>query len=146
MSFERRNASPSENFNDFNIGQLLYRLSFSKKKIVRDMEKVNKKLIQNKYDILFNETCIKEELLPNYTNLRLHDPVAKEQQFTVDYRRDLLKFQLRQCQENTATIESELEQLNISFAENIEDANLRTAMSKKLQNIYNNFEQAPKNA
>ena len=73
MSFERRNASQLENFNDFNIGQLLYRLSSSKKKkIVRDLEKVNKKLIQNKYDILFNETCIKEELLPKYIYIYIY--------------------------------------------------------------------------
>ena len=43
----------------------------SDRNLVRKLETLNKRLIQNNYNILFNETCIKEKLLPKYTTLRV---------------------------------------------------------------------------
>ena len=35
----------------------------------RNIEKINKKLVSLTYSIIFNETCLRERLLPTYTNI-----------------------------------------------------------------------------
>ena len=44
----------------------------------RTLEKLEKKFILNKLHLEFNEICIKEDLLPNYTNIRTHDVLILE--------------------------------------------------------------------
>ena len=41
----------------------------SVKKLYRTLEKQSKKLISTNLHLLFNETCIKENLLPTYNDL-----------------------------------------------------------------------------
>ena len=129
MSEDRRNASQNA-FNAPTIGELLHQLSVFNKSLVRKLEKCNKKLIQNKYDILFNETCINEELLPKYTNIRLHDPVAKEEKFTDEYRKELIKFQLEKHKAERDKITLNVQQLKDSIAENIGNNDLKNKYLK----------------
>ena len=49
----------------------LYRLPEELIKLFRRFEQVKKKVINAKWSIVFNETCIKENLWPNFTNLKL---------------------------------------------------------------------------
>lgn len=51
------------------IGNLIHLLQAEEKKTVRSIEKLNKKLINNEYAVIFNNFCIKENLLPHYTNI-----------------------------------------------------------------------------
>ena len=37
--------------------------------ILRKMENIQRKMIKCKWSLVFNNTCIKENLLPTYTNL-----------------------------------------------------------------------------
>jgi len=53
MVNDDRNASQ-----DFNYGHLINQLNPNTRKLVRKLEKLNKKLINNEYGILFNKTCI----------------------------------------------------------------------------------------
>ena len=39
---------------------------------IRKVEKARNVFINNKYGIIFNETCIKEGLLPKYTNIYIY--------------------------------------------------------------------------
>ena len=52
-----------------NLGQLLNLVTNEKKVKIRTLEKFHKSLITNAYGIIFNRTCIKERLLPNFTNI-----------------------------------------------------------------------------
>ena len=51
------------------IGQLIFHLPTEKKQKIRRMEKMNKKISSVKSSLIFNRTCIKENLLPKYTNI-----------------------------------------------------------------------------
>ena len=72
------NYDPDENFfnNDenLNFGQLLHPLEPSIKSSVRRYEKLIKSRVSLSYGVLFNETCIKEGLLPVYTDIRKKRP------------------------------------------------------------------------
>ena len=58
----------TNNFNNFrNFGQFLNTLDVSLKQIIRKKENLINKLNRVKSAILFNETCLNEKLLPNYT-------------------------------------------------------------------------------
>ena len=57
---------------EMNIGALIFDLEQPTKKLIRNIEKFEKKLIHLKYDLVFNETCIREQLLPRYTNIYIY--------------------------------------------------------------------------
>lgn len=54
------------------FGELLFQLSPDAKKIVRGIEALNQKIINTEYAVIFNETCLKENLLPVYTNIYIY--------------------------------------------------------------------------
>ena len=69
-------------------------LNPQEKAFFRKLEKVQTKIIKCKYSIIFNKTCLKENIFPRYSNLRLHDQAARNQQFTLEFRSNLIKFQI----------------------------------------------------
>ena len=58
------------NYDELNLGQILFMLPIEIKNKIRKLEKAQSVFINNKYGIIFNETCIKEGLLPKYTNIQ----------------------------------------------------------------------------
>ena len=54
------------------IGQLIFHLPAEKKQKIRRIEKINKKIASVKCSLVFNRTCIKENLLPKYTNIYVY--------------------------------------------------------------------------
>ena len=61
-------AKRVENYHDdLNLGGILFMLPTEIKNKIRKLEKAHNVFINNKYGIIFNETCIKERLLPKYT-------------------------------------------------------------------------------
>ena len=53
------------------LGELLTQLNDASKQIVRSLEKVQKKLVNIRNAVIFNETCLEEGLLPKYSNIPL---------------------------------------------------------------------------
>ena len=51
------------------LGTLLFNLPVERRKSVRDLEKISTKIIKTKCSLLFNSTCLKNDILPNYTNI-----------------------------------------------------------------------------
>ena len=51
------------------IGQLLFQLPLPERKLFRDLENNELKIVRSHTSQKFNTCCIKEGLLPNYTNL-----------------------------------------------------------------------------
>ena len=88
-------------------------LSSSEVKLFRDFEKVQCKLARNESSRVFNETCLREGLLPTYTNVRLHDNAARNEQFTVKFRQQLIKRQLENSQTIYQTLKTKADQLHI---------------------------------
>ena len=51
------------------LGSLIFNLAPERRKSVRELEKVSIKLIKQKCSLLFNSTCLKEDILPTYTKI-----------------------------------------------------------------------------
>ena len=51
------------------LGELIHTLQPSIKKLVRDFERRSFKLCKQKISVLFNQTCLNEDILPKYTNI-----------------------------------------------------------------------------
>ena len=63
-----RNRSPSL----INFGALLHRLNTTNKSLVRNLEKMYKKQVQVFYGLIFNRTCLLENILHKYTNIYIY--------------------------------------------------------------------------
>ena len=50
-----------------NFGNLLYNVPGELKKLYRKLEGNQKKVIRAKWSIAFNNVCLRENILPNYT-------------------------------------------------------------------------------
>ena len=53
------------------LGALISGLPASSKKLVRDFEKVSLKTVRAKCSVNFNEICLREKILPKYSNIIL---------------------------------------------------------------------------
>ena len=54
------------------LGSLLFNLPAERRKCVRELEKISTKIIREKCSLLFNSTCLKEDILPKYTNIYIY--------------------------------------------------------------------------
>ena len=92
-----------------NFGEVLYNLPFDLKSKFRKLENNSKKLILSKWSIVFNETCLKENLLPIYSNFRHHDPALARTKRTIDYKKYLIDRQINLHKKKISDLEKEIE-------------------------------------
>ena len=59
-------------FSLLTFGELLYPLNNDLKNQIRNFEKQKKQILSAKYGILFNQTCLNEELNPTCTNIYIY--------------------------------------------------------------------------
>ena len=97
--------------NGISFGKLIYSLRKKEKKLVRNIEKLLYKYNSAETAIKFNEICLKEGLLPKYSELRLHDPAARKEKNTHNFRRSLVCRQLQIKKQERLTISNELHSL-----------------------------------
>ena len=71
--------------------ELLHQVPEELRRTFRLYESTSKKLINLKWSITFNTTCLKENILPNYSRIRHHDPAVASTTATVKYRRYLIE-------------------------------------------------------
>ena len=76
------------------IGELLFSLTPDQRTVVRRYESETKKLNNVRNAVVFNELCIKENLLPKYSNINLHDRAVQHEDFVTDFRKRLTSEQL----------------------------------------------------
>ena len=55
----------------YNYGQYINQFPPNTIKVIREFERVQKKICRHKMSIMFNEICINEEMLPKYTSIYL---------------------------------------------------------------------------
>ena len=72
------------------FGNLISTLPQEDKACCRKLENLRKKLINNEYAVVFNEICLRENLLPRYTDVRLYDEAVRNNATTLEYRRALV--------------------------------------------------------
>ena len=79
-----------------NFGSVLFNHKEDNKKIIRNIESLNKKIINAKLSVLFNKTCISNNLLPSYTNIHLNREAVKRRKFTLEFREHLVRNELQE--------------------------------------------------
>ena len=99
-----------------NLGTLLHNLSSENKLTIRKLEKLNRKISKCETAIIFNRQCIQEDILPKYSNIRLHDPAARKQKFTKEFRKNLVQLQLKNKEKNLEKLKGKVNQLYSMYA------------------------------
>ena len=118
-----------------NFGQLLFRLNNQDRSLVRNLEKLYRKQIQSSYGVVFNETCLNENLLPKYTDIRTHDPGVRYEDCTFKFRRDLLILNLDKSKQEFHQVTEEIRSLEARFNELVCNDSLRSSIIEELDSI-----------
>ena len=90
----------------------------------RQLETQKKKVLKIKLHLEFNRICLKEDLLPIYTNFKLHDAEARDEEFVHTCRRSLIERQIVQQQSDIERLEEECVTL---------DSQLRTSLNSQFR-------------
>ena len=90
------------------LGNILFEHSVSNRKEIRVIESINRKLINGKAALSFNEHCHNNNLLPSYTNIHLNNKAVQQHQFTLEFRRNLV---INEITENKRVVKALEEQL-----------------------------------
>ena len=123
-----------------NFGELLYTLPAELKDLLRNFERVSKKLIMSTWSIKFNKTCLRENLLPNYSNFRYHDPAVARTKTTLEYRRYLVDREIKTHENKISTFETELKILEEKITNFPYNQELKTRVKDSLNQIISNSE------
>lgn len=89
----------------------------------RLLEKQAVKLQKDICHLRFNETCLNNNLLPCYTNIKLHDDAARNETLVLDFRRNLIKRQIEEKQRdiklNSEKVKILKQELSLSLNSNM---------------------------
>ena len=55
-----------------NFANFLFVFSQETRRLIRNIENIDKKLINCQLAVVFNETCLNEDILPIYTNIYIN--------------------------------------------------------------------------
>ena len=126
------------------ISDVLDLLPEPTKQTFNRIQKLNRKLSKAKQAVLFNETCLNENILPNYTNIRIHDQRAKKQPFTEAFRKSLVEHQLKLKKEQVSELKQKLSILYDSFNESQIDKGTKDRLLSYLDEKVENAEHCDK--
>ena len=127
------------------LGDLLFRTENDARKVIRKIEKTQKKLIKGIYAVIYNKTCLKENILPAYSNIKLNDEAVRYKEFTKEFRVNLVKEQLTQKEEVVKHLESLLSKLNCKYQSLQIDCELRSQIDACLKEEYTYYDNLVKN-
>ena len=71
----------------YNYGQYLNQLPPNTIKVIREFERIQKKICRHKMSIMFNEICINEEMLPKYTYIYIYIYICRSVIRSIGIRR-----------------------------------------------------------
>ena len=97
------------------FGQLLFSLTPDQRRVVRRYENEAKKLNNAKHAVVFNELCVKENLLPKYSNINLHDRAVQHEDFVIDFRKRLTTEQLSRKKEYLTKLTDDVAKCRADF-------------------------------
>ena len=97
------------------FGEIIFHLPTNEKKLIRKLEKLIYKKNAAETAITFNNVCIQEGLLPNYSSLRLHDPSASDELQTQAFRRRLVERQLQNKEAEKSNISRQIQEIRQEF-------------------------------
>ena len=92
-------------------------LNNEQKKLIRSLEHLYKKLIKANFAVTFNETCLNENKLPIYSNVKPHDPAVKQQPFLKAFRKRLVEHQIETKKNVINELDQEIRGLETKLSE-----------------------------
>ena len=64
----------------YNYGQYINQFPPNTIKVIREFERIQKKICRHKMSIMFNEICINKEMLPKYTYIYIYIYIYRERE------------------------------------------------------------------
>ena len=125
-------------------GNLLYALPEELRGLFRRYENYSKKLINLEWSIKFNSICNNEDILPNYSRLRHHDPAVALTGTTLKYRKYLVERELQSEERKLVDVRIEKEECYNSIVNFECEHALKNSVDDALQCIIVNHEQVVK--
>ena len=110
------------------LAELIHNLSDNEKKIIRKKERLQRKLNKAKHAVTFNTICIKENLLPSYTNVKQSDKAVAYKQFTVEYRLKRIEAELKKKEASVQNLTIQLKRADSEY----NDLNLNDELKKNI--------------
>ena len=126
------------------IGTILHEFSPEGKPLIRDIESLSKKHINTRYAVIFNNACIKENLLPSFTNFRLYNRAVQRENDTLSFKRKLLIDETDKKKEQLDQLSRKLEDANASLRDLNACESLKDSAKAILGEILEAFEDAVK--
>ena len=144
--------------------ELLHTIPAGLKTAYRKFENVSKKLQNIHWSMEFNSICLKENILPNFSKIKHHDPALPITDATHKYRRHLVLHEMKNKEKQKTTLEHERNQ-HLSYIEDfncnselkdsvwkelnviLANSNVicKTRITKKLNSLYQGREVDPRN-
>ena len=123
-----------------NIGTTFNEFSQHDRKIVRSLESLGKKHTNARYAVTFIDACIRENLLPKFTNLRLHDEAVQQNEHTLSFRRSLLKEEAKKKRRALDDITTRLQEASRTYQQLNIAEDLRQRTDNALQDLLRSHE------
>ena len=82
----------------------------SERREYRKLEKLTTKLIRTICHLRFNETCLNDNLLPTYTNVRMHDDAVRSETFVLEFCRNIIERQISEQKVEVENLEHEVQE------------------------------------
>ena len=105
----------------------------------RRHESLCKKLVNLEWSTKFNSICLQEEILPNFSTLRLHDPAVALTAKTMKYRRYLVERELDSKEKQRIDIELQKNMSSKDIESFACDDVLKIPISEALRGILDNY-------
>ena len=93
-----------------NYAYLLHTVPEGLRKLFRISENISKKLININWSVTFNNICLNEGILPNFTRIRHHDRAVSRTEPTMKYRRYLVEREIAKKKEQKTDLERQKEE------------------------------------
>lgn len=116
-----------------NIGTILHEHSVENRKLIRNIESLERKLQKAKAAVTFNQHCIKNNLLPSYTNLHLNDEAIQQTPFTFEFRKNLVNSELQRKLSLVENIQQEVSDKLLEYNNALIDEGLRRRTDEVLK-------------
>ena len=126
---------PETYYSQQNFGSLLHQVSPNTRRLVRNIEQTNNKIINCEVAISFNLVCLKEDILPGYTNLKLHHENARLRQSTQRFRRELVEEEVEEKRRTASNLQQELFTLNEKWSSESVPDHIRTSINEHLLSL-----------
>ena len=88
--------------------------SLTKRKF-RDIEQLSSKLVSLESHRKFNESCLINDLLPIYTNVRLYDEAVRTRNFVCEFKKQIIRNEIESQSENIRSLQQQLSDLKTEF-------------------------------